>query len=180
MKFVLLVFLFVSTEGRRSVFYLCCERGVCLTMSEYQTDFGFDQPTVRRLERGEGGILSQLEGLDRLDVTFSSAFTAEKETDRPVARLIHLIWLGSPLASKFLPGIRSFVTLNPGEWADTFGPELKWGFVGRLSGFAVARPSREWQQCFPGASTDCTGCQQTTLWYEGSPRKVSNSEIFTI
>ena len=75
--------------------------------------------------RGLGSrILSQLEGLDRLDVTFSSAFTAEKETDRPVARLIHLIWLGSPLASKFLPGIRSFVTLNPGEWADTFGPEL--------------------------------------------------------
>ena len=125
MKFVLLVFLFVSTEGRRSVFYLCCERGVCLTMSEYQTDFGFDQPTVRRLERGEGGILSQLEGLDRLDVTFSSSVSAEKETDRPVARLIHLIWLGSPLASKFLPGIRSFVTLNPGEWADTVGPELK-------------------------------------------------------
>ena len=73
----------------------------------------------------QGEDTSGPEGLDRLDVTFSSSVSAEKETDRPVARLIHLIWLGSPLASKFLPGIRSFVTLNPGEWADTVGPELK-------------------------------------------------------
>ena len=87
-----------------------------MTLSEYQTDFHFDQPSVRRIEGGEGGILSQLEETDRLDVTFSSAATAEKETSRPVARLIHLIWLGSPLSSeRFGPAITSFITLNPGN-----------------------------------------------------------------
>ena len=115
MKFVLSVFLFVSTGARRSGNYLNCERGLCLTMSEYQTQFDFDQPSVRRMEGGEGGILSELEAMERLDIRFSSALTAEAETNHPVARLIHIIWLGSPLSNKFSPGIRSFVTLNPGE-----------------------------------------------------------------
>ena len=115
-KIVLSVFLLLSTEGKRPPYYLGCERGVCLTMSEYQTDFAFDQPSVMRLEGGEGGILSRLEKMERLNVTFASAATAEEETNlQPVARLIHLIWLGSPLAGQFEAGIRSFVTLNPGE-----------------------------------------------------------------
>ena len=120
MKIVLSVFLLVSTEGKRPPNYLGCERAVCLTMSEYQTDFAFDQPSVRRLEGGEGGILSRLEKMERLGVTFTSAATAEEETNRqPVDRLIHLIWLGSPLAGQFEAGIRSFVTLNPGKSSDT-------------------------------------------------------------
>ena len=120
MKLVLSVFLFVSTGARRPGNYLNCERGLCLTMSEYQTEFDFDQPSLRRMEGGEGGILSELEKMERLEIRFSSALTAEKETNHPVARLIHIIWLGSPLSTKFTPGIRSFVTLNPGE--DTHHP----------------------------------------------------------
>ena len=109
---VLSVFLLVSTGARRSGYYLNCERGLCLTMSEYQTDFHFDQPSVRRME---GEILTELENMKRLDTRFSSAARAEKETSRAVARLIHIIWLGSPLSTDFHPGIRSFVTLNPGD-----------------------------------------------------------------
>ena len=120
MKIVFSVILLVSTEAKRPPNYLGCERGVCLTMSEYQTDFAFDQPSVRRLEGGEGGILSRLEKMERLKVNFASVATAEEETNRqPVDRLIHLIWLGSPLAGQFEAGIRSFVTLNPGKSSDT-------------------------------------------------------------
>ena len=114
MKFVLSVLFYVSSQARRPDNYLNCERGECLTISEYQTGFLFDQPTVQRLEWGEGGILSELEKMNTLDIKFSAALTAEKETNRAVARLIHILWLGSPLSSKFEAGIRSFVTLNPG------------------------------------------------------------------
>ena len=116
-NFVLSVFLFLSSSrARRSGNYLNCERGLCLIMSEYQTEFDFDQPSVQRMEEGKGGILAELENMERLEIVFSSALTAEKETNRhPVAKLIHIIWLGSPLSTKFHPGIRSFVTLNPGE-----------------------------------------------------------------
>ena len=42
--------------------------------------------------------------------------SARKETEDPVPRTIHMIWLGSPLPlNKFALGILSFVTLNPGE-----------------------------------------------------------------
>ena len=50
--------------------------------------------------------------MERLPITFSCSVSSQL-TDNTVPPTIHLIWLGSPLPARYLPGPASLAALNP-------------------------------------------------------------------
>jgi len=100
--------------------YKECFRGRCEWLNDRAVGWEFDQPEPFYVERhAEGDIRKQLEEY-RMGVSFKSE--GFEETVLTIPSLIHLIWIGSPLPSRYLGGPLSFAEFNPDHtvqlWVD--------------------------------------------------------------
>ena len=140
-----------------------------------------------------------LEAGDRLGRHFQAALTAGLERGKAVDKMIHMIWLGSPLPlDKFAHGIISFVTLNPGTSVlgglnnlvripkciqpesihfgifDVPGPNFFWAnfdfAIIRVLRVCVVGPAWQWSAALLSLLSDSQGCQHTSLADGRPPR----------
>ena len=106
----------IIVSGERRVTrngYIECQRANCTTLTDRDINWAFDQPEPFYLN---SDIKSQqLEYPERLNITFKSVLTAKKDSfEDELPKLIHMIWIGSPLPyHKFAASINSYINLNP-------------------------------------------------------------------
>ena len=92
--------------------YQSCSRGACSPAGDAAVDWQFDQPQRLPLTPR---LLEELAVGERLHLQLPAQGWGEEEEEEEVPAKVHMVWLGSPLPTRYWPGPLSFATINPGE-----------------------------------------------------------------
>ena len=93
--------------------YQTCSRGACSPAGDAAVEWQFDQPLRLPLTPQ---LVEELSVGERLHIQLPAQGWGEQE-EQEVPAKVHMVWLGSPLPSRYWPGPESFATINPGEWS---------------------------------------------------------------